>query len=73
LIEEGFVLYQGFQFLYGDSRLLDDIVESALFEFLVKGNNDAYVFFEIVHEDMASALVIHYETDSTKGLDDLFA
>ncbi len=39
----------------------------------MKGNDHADILFEVMHEDMASALVIHDEADPAKGLDDFFA
>jgi len=41
------------------------------FEFFVQRDDDTYIFFGIMHKDMASALVIDDEPYPIEGLDDL--
>ncbi len=46
-------------------------MQRSLLQLLVEWNNDGSVLIQIVHENMAAALVVDNEAESSKSLDNL--
>ena len=61
------------QFINGNTGFFYNAVQGALFNLFMIGHNDRCVFCQIVHEYMATPLMINNISDSSKGFYDLGA
>jgi hypothetical protein len=58
-----------FQFINGDADFFYNIIQSAFFYFFVIGDNDRNIPLQVMHEYMASSLMVYNKTNSSEGLD----
>jgi len=65
----GSYLNKFFQFINGDTDFFYNIIQSPFFYLFVIGYNDRDIPFQIMHEYVASSLMIYNKTYSSEGLD----